>query len=192
MEKLQVKILASGAHAHLSDADVETLFGPGEKLNVVKVLGDGKAGQYMSDKKVVITCEKGSRRLSVLGPARRESQVELSFTEARALGVRPPIADSGELEGTMGCTLTGPAGKVELSRGLMVARRHLHLNVKDAESTGMKDGEYIKVQVEGPRALVFDQVLVRVGKGSTVMHVDYDEMNAAGLTGAAAGFAYKD
>lgn len=192
MKELQIIIRASGAHAHLSQADLETLFGPGEKLNVVKMLGDGKAGQYLSDKKVEIICEKGSRMLSVLGPLRGESQIEVSYTEGRVLGVRPPIGDSGELEGTMGCTLAGPAGKVQLSRGLMVARRHLHLNVKDAEDTGLRDKDYIKVRVEGGRALVFDQVLVRVGKGSTVMHVDYDEMNAAGLTGTATGFAYKD
>ncbi len=192
MAEFKVKILASGGHAHLSDADLETLFGKGAKLEKVRDLGDGRSGQYLSDKKVTITLAKGSRTLSVLGPTRKESQVELSFTEARALGARPPIADSGKLEGTMGCKLTGPAGSVDLERGLMVARRHIHLNEGDVEAAGFADKDFVKVRVEGPRAMVMDNVLVRIGKGGTVMHVDYDEMNAAGLIGEAYGFAFKD
>lgn len=192
MSELKVRILASGAHAHLSDADLETLFGPGAQLEVVKILGDGKAGQFLSDKKVKLVCEKGSRMLSVLGPTRKESQIEVSFTEGRPLGVHPPISDSGKLEGTLPCTLVGPAGQVDLPRGLMAARRHIHLNEKDAEGTEFHDKDYVKVRVEGPRALDFDQVLVRIGKGSTVMHVDFDEMNAAGLVGEGIGHAYKD
>lgn len=188
MRKFEVVIRASGAHAHLSDGDVEALFGPGAKLNVVKMLGDGKAGQYLSDKKVEILCGGKSRRLSVLGPTRRHAQVELSYTEARALGIRPPIGDSGRLEGTMGCVLAGPAGQVTLAEGVMTPRRHVHLNVEHAKSLGLEDGAFVNVLTEGPRGLVFHMVIVRVGHGSTVMHVDYDEMNAAGLVGDAKGF----
>lgn len=187
MKEFEVIIRASGAHAHLSDADVEALFGEGEKLNVVKMLGDGKAGQYLSDKKVEVVCGERSRRLSVLGPTRRHSQIEVSYTEGRALGVRPPIGDSGKVGGTMGCVLVGTAGRVELTEGMMVARRHIHLNVEKANELGIQDGAFVKIRIEGPRALVFDMVPIRVGSGSTVMHVDYDEMNAAGLVGEATG-----
>lgn len=188
-----VLILASGAHAHLSEQDLKTLFGPDAELGVVKILGDGKAGQFISDKKVEIQGPKGSRKLTVLGPTRKETQVELSYTEARPLGMRPPIGDSGVLEGTMGCTIVGPAGQVELKRGVMVARRHIHMNIAHAEECGFQDKDMVKVRIDGERGLVFDNCLVRVSeKGRTVMHVDFDEMNAAGLQGEATGFAYKD
>ena len=109
MSELKVLVLASGAHAHLSDDDLETLFGVGAVLNVKKMLGDGTSGQFVSDKKVEVKGPKGSRMLTVLGPTRKGTQIELSYTEARPLGMRPPIADSGKLLGTMGCTLVGPA-----------------------------------------------------------------------------------
>lgn len=192
MNEYKILIKASGAHAHLSDADVEALFGEGEVLNNVRFLGDGKSGQYLSDKKVEIVTEKGRRTLSVLGPTRKESQIELSYTEARPLGLRPPVSDSGKLEGTLGCKLVGPKGEIELEKGVMVARRHIHLNEGEAEKAGFADGDYVKVRIEGERALVFDNVLVRYGKGGTVMHVDFDEMNAAGLLGDSYGYAFKD
>ncbi len=192
MKEFKITIKASGAHAHLSDADVEALFGEGEVLNNVRFLGDGRSGQYLSDKKVKIVTEKGSRMLSVLGPTRKETQVELSYTEARSLGLRPPVSDSGVLEGTLGCTLVGPVGEITKDRGVMVARRHIHLNEGQAEEAGFADGDYIKVRIEGERALIFDNVLVRYGKGGTVMHIDFDEMNAAGLQGDAVGYAFKD
>lgn len=193
MKGLEILILASGAHAHLSDKDLKTLFGPNAVLNVKKILGDGSAGQYLSDKKIEVHGPKASRVLSVLGPVRSATQIEVSYTEGRDLGVRPPIADSGHLAGTMGCTIAGPAGKVALDEGLMVARRHIHVNAKDAEACGFADKDMVKVRIDGPRGLVLDNCLVRVSKnGRTVMHIDYDEMNAAGLVGEAHGFAYKD
>lgn len=190
MEELKTTILASGGHVHLSEADLKSLFGSDAVLSVKKMLGDGKAGQFISDKKVEIQGPKGSRVLSVLGPLRRETQIELSFTEGRQLGVRPPISDSGYLDGTMGCTLTGPAGSVELTRGLMAARRHIHMNPQEAEAYGFQDKDIVKVRTEGPRGLVFDNCLVRIKEqgGRTVMHVDFDEMNAAGLEGDGHGY----
>ena len=92
----------------------------------------------------------------------------------------------------MGFKLTGPAGSVELERGLMVPRRHIHLNEHEVEAAGFGDKDFVNVRVEGPRAMVMENVLVRIGKGGTVMHVDYDEMNAAGLTSPAEGWAYKE
>lgn len=195
MEKKELKILilASGAHAHLSDADLKTLFGPNAVLNVQKMLGDGTSGQFVSDKKIEVRGPKGSRMLTVLGPTRSATQVELSFTEARPLGMRPTIADSGKLAGTMGCTIVGPEGDVELSEGVMVARRHIHMNAADAQEYGFRDKDMVKVRTEGPRGLVFDNCLIRVSeKGRTVMHVDFDEMNAAGLIGDGCGYAFKD
>ena len=193
MSELKVLVLASGAHAHLSDDDLETLFGVGAVLNVKKMLGDGTSGQFVSDKKVEVKGPKGSRMLTVLGPTRKGTQIELSYTEARPLGMRPPIAESGKLLGTMGCTLVGPAGEVELTEGVMVARRHIHMNAEDAEKYGFQDKDMVKVRTVGDRGLVFDNCLVRVSeKGRTVMHVDFDEMNAAGLEGDGLGYAFKD
>ena len=187
-------ILASGAHIHLSEADLKSLFGQDAVLNVVKMLGDGVAGQFLSDKKVELRGPKGNRMLSVLGPLRKESQIELSFTEARQLGLRPPISDSGHLDGTMGATLSGPEGTIELPRGVMVARRHIHMNPQEAQEYGFQDKDMVKVRTEGPRGLIFDHCLVRIKEkgGRTVMHVDYDEMNAAGLEGDGCGYAFKD
>lgn len=191
MGEYEILIKGSGGHCHLSDADLEALFGKGAELGKIRNLGDGRSGQFLSDKKVKMITEKGTRMLTVLGPTRKETQIELSYTEARAMGLRPILTDSGKLEGTDPCTLEGDAGKVELKRGVMVARRHIHLNESEAEASGFKEGDLVKVRIEGERALIFDQVLVHFGKGGTVMHIDYDEMNAAGLTGDTKGYAFK-
>ena len=188
MKEMKILILASGAHVHLSEEDLKALFGDDAVLNVKKMLGDGTSGQFVSDKKIEIRGPKGSRTLTVLGPTRKHTQIELSFTEARPLGLRPPISDSGKVAGTLGCTMVGPAGEVELQEGVMAARRHIHMNAQDAREHGIEDGAMVKVKIEGERALVYDNCLVRVSpKGRTVMHVDYDEMNAAGLEGDACG-----
>ena len=191
MKELQIDILASGAHCHLSEQDFHSLFGPDAELICVRMLGEGKDSQFMTDKKVEISCEKGSRMLSIIGPFRAETQIEVSFTEGRALGIRPIIADSGNLKGTLGCILKGPTGTVKLQRGVMVARRHIHLNVDEANLMEIKDHDFVMVRIEGPRALVFDKVLVRLCEGETVLHVDFDEMNAAGLYGKSKGWLYK-
>lgn len=183
MNTTKVVIRGSGRHVHLSKEDVERLFGPGEELNVKSYLGDGKSGQYLSDKKVTIVGPLGEATASVLGPCRKESQVELSFTEARPLGLKPPIGDSGKLKGTGACTLKGPAGSIDLDHGVIIARRHIHMTPADIETLGIKDGDFVWVKVEGERGLVFGQVLARVSPESarSVMHVDFDELNAAGL-----------
>ena len=183
MNTTKVVIRGSGRHVHLSQADVEALFGPGEQLNVKSYLGDGKSGQYVSDKKVIVVGPKGEAPASVLGPCRKQSQVELSLTEARPLGLTPPIGDSGKLKGTGPCTLKGPAGSIDLAEGTIIARRHIHMTPADIETLGIKDGDFVWVKVEGDRALLFGQVLCRVSPESSrsVMHVDFDELNAAGL-----------
>lgn len=187
MTTTKVVVRGSGRHVHLSKADVETLFGPGEELNVKSYLGDGKSGQYLSDKKVTIVGPRGEATASVLGPCRKQSQVELSYTEARPLGLKPPIGDSGKLKGTGACTLRGPAGEIHLDEGVIIARRHIHMTPADIEALNIHDGDFVWVKVEGERELLFGQVLVRVSPESarSVMHVDFDELNAAGLSSEA-------
>lgn len=194
MKQVRTKILASGKHAHLSEEDLKSLFGPDAKLGVVRMLGDGVMGQFLSDKKVILRGQKMNHVLSVVGPTRKQTQVELSYTEARAIGLHPPLGDSGKLKGTMGCTLEGPNGVIELKEGLMVARRHIHMNPQEAKENGFEAGDIVKVKTEGPRGLVFDNCLVelKTKPGETVMHVDYDEMNAAGLEGVGYGIVMKE
>ncbi|MDR0838375.1 MAG: propanediol utilization protein, partial [Oscillospiraceae bacterium] len=116
---------------------------------------------------------------------RKADQIELSFTDARSLGFNPPVRESGDLAGSPGATLTGPAGEVEIPEGVIVAKRHIHLTPEDAASFGLKDKQVVKVRVEGDRALIFDEVVARVSpEYATYMHVDYDEINAASLFGA--------
>ncbi|MBM6924424.1 PduL/EutD family phosphate acyltransferase [Pseudoflavonifractor phocaeensis] len=184
----EIKILAeaSGRHVHLCQADLKALFGPEAELEPKRLLGDGGGG-YISQYKVTVEGADGKSCLcTVLGPLRKESQVEFSFTEARAIGLVPPLGDSGVLGGTAPVRLTGPAGTVALERGLFVARRHAHVCVKDAQELGIQDGDPIRVRVAGPRAMVFDEVVAHVPPPFVPMtlsafHVDYDEWNAAAL-----------
>ena len=119
--------------------------------------------------------------IRVLGPARPETQVELAMTDARTIGIKAPVRESGKLEGTPGCKLVGPCGEVELDHGVMVALRHVHLNDEQAAEAGVKDGEFVSIKIEGERGLVFDNVLVRAGsKHEREVHLDTDEGNAAG------------
>ena len=183
MNTTKVVVRGSGRHVHLSQADVEALFGPGEVLNVTKMLGDGQAGQFVSDKKVTIVGPKGEASATVLGPCRKESQVEVSLTEARPLGMTPPLGDSGKLEGTGACILRGPYGEVKLDKGVIIVRRHIHMIPDDMETLGIQDRDFVWVKIDGPRELVFGQVLCREAKElkRSVMHLDFDEMNAAGI-----------
>lgn len=194
MKKIRTQILASGKHIHLSEEELKELFGPDAELRVKKILGDGIMGQFVSDKKVRLSGPDGEHVLSVLGPLRKQTQVELSYTEARQIGLRPPLSDSGKLEETMGCTLIGPAGTVYLQKGMMVARRHIHMNPDEARENDFHANDIVRVQVEGPRGLIFENCLVGIKSkpGRTVMHIDFDEMNAAGLVGDAWGWILKE
>ena len=178
----QVIIEGSGRHIHLKQETLEKLFGAGFQLQVKKMLS--QPGQFASDSKVEVTGPKGSLKMSVLGPCRNADQVELSFTDARVLGLSCPVRESGDLAGTPGCTLTGPAGSVEISEGCIIAKRHIHFTPEDAEKFGVKDKEIVQVAVEGDRALIFDEVVCRVNASyATFMHVDYDEINAGSIFG---------
>lgn len=176
-----VPVMSSNRHCHLSQADVERLFGPGYRLTKMRDLV--QPGQFACNERVTIETPKGKMTLRVVGPARKETQVELSFTDAIKLGLRPPIRMSGELEGSPGCMLANGDQRVEIPRGVIVAARHLHMSPDDAQAFGLKDGDVVSLRVEGPRPATLDNVLVRSGEAHRMeAHIDTDEANACALT----------
>ena len=183
MSERKVIIEGSGRHVHVTKEVLETLFGVGFELEVKKMLS--QPGQFASNSKVDVVGPKGTiKGVSILGPCRPETQVELSFTDARVLGLSCPIRESGKIAGSAPCTLVGPAGSVDLAEGAIIAKRHIHFTPEDAEKFGIKDQQIVKVKVGGDRALIFDEVVARVSpKYATFMHIDYDELNAAALFG---------
>ena len=177
-----VIIEGSGRHIHVTREDLDVLFGKGFELDQKKMLS--QPGQFASSCKVTVTGPKGSLNLSILGPCRKETQVELSFTDARTLGLDCPVRESGVLAGSPGCTVTGPNGSVELKQGCIIAKRHIHMTPDFAAELGVKDKDIVQVKVGGDRALIFDEVVCRVSPNyANFMHVDYDEINAASLFG---------
>lgn len=192
MEEFKVTIEGSGRHLHLSREHLDILFGKGFELENKKNLS--QPGQFVSNSKVDVVGPKGTiSGLSVLGPCRKETQIELSFTDARKVGLEPPIRLSGDLEGSPGCMLVGPNGTVTIDKGVIVAKRHLHCSEIDGEKFGIKNGDIAKIRVGGERGLIFENVECRVGPThATYVHIDYDEMNAAALFGKNTGVVYKD
>ncbi|MBF0528555.1 MAG: acetate/propionate family kinase [Deltaproteobacteria bacterium] len=184
---VEVPIEISAHHVHLSQAHLEALYGEGHKLTPVSDLS--QPGQYASAEKVDLIGPKGVvKNVRVLGPTRKETQVEISMTEQFRLGVDAPIRESGALEGSPGITLQGPKGNIALSKGVICALRHIHMHTKDALSTGLKDKDVVRVRVRGDRELIFGDVLVRVSpEYRLAMHIDTDEGNAASLTTGAVG-----
>lgn len=182
MSENTVIIEGSGRHIHVTREHLDILFGEGFELDQKKMLS--QPGQFATSCKVTVTGPKGSLKMSILGPCRKETQIELSFTDARVLGLDCPVRESGVLAGTPGCTVTGPCGSVELEQGCIIAKRHIHMIPEDAEKFGVSDKEIVQVKVGGERALIFDEVICRVSPSyATFMHIDYDEMNAACLFG---------
>ncbi|PLV59112.1 phosphate propanoyltransferase [Thermotoga sp. KOL6] len=172
----------SNRHVHLSKEDLEALFGKGYELTPIKDLR--QPGQYAAKETVTIVGPKGAiENVRVLGPVRKETQVEISRTDAFRLGIRPPVRDSGDLEGTPGIVIIGPNGILVKEKGVILAKRHIHMHPKDAEHFGVKDKDIVKVIVEnGDRKLIFDDVLIRVREDFVLeFHVDTDEANAAML-----------
>ena len=132
-----IKVGVSARHVHLSQADLETLFGEGYVLTNKKDLS--QPGQFACQEKVTVVGPKGETKMSILGPTRANTQVEVSLTDARALGVKALIRESGDIEGTAGCKLVGPAGEVELTEGVIAAKRHVHMTPEDAEAAGISE-----------------------------------------------------
>lgn len=180
-----VPVGISNKHLHLNKEDLETLFGVGHELHPSKELK--QPGQYAAEEKVDLVGPKGMLKgVRVLGPVRAETQVELSLTDARTLGVSVCVKESGKLDNTPGLKLIGPAGETEIKRGAIAALRHIHLSTEQAIEAGVVDKQMVSVSVPGERGLVFNNVLIRAGDAyEREMHVDTDEANAAGLVNCA-------
>ena len=174
-------IETSARHIHLTQESVEKLFGEGYQLTIRKPLS--YPGQYASNERLTIVGpKKEMANVSILGPVRKADQVEISATDARTLGIDAPIRESGDVKGSGACKLIGPKGEIDLTEGVIVAKRHLHVTEEDAAEMGLKDKEIIRVSCGGEgRKLIFDDVAVRVNVGgATTMHIDTDESQAAG------------
>ena len=177
---MKLPIALSNKHIHLSQADIDVLFGQGYELTHKKDLS--QPGQFACEEMVEVVGPKGSTKMRVLGPARPESQVEVSLADARGLGLAVPVRQSGDVEGTPAFKLVGPKGEVECEKGIIVAARHIHMSLEDAEKFGVKDKDIVSVQTTGERALLFNNVLVRANAAFALeMHVDIEEGNAAGV-----------
>ena len=184
----KVLVETSARHVHLSRADLDVLFGKGYELTVKKDLS--QPGQYACEERVtVVGPKKAIERVGILGPVRPASQVEVSFTDARTLGISAPVKESGDIAGTPGCKLVGPCGEVEIANGVIVAKRHIHFTPAEAEAAGVNDKEIVKVRVESEgRTTIFDDVVVRVHPNfSAAMHIDTDESNASAAFGLVYG-----
>lgn len=178
--KKEVLVETSARHVHVSKADLETLFGAGYELTKKKDLS--QPGQYACEERVQVIGAKGSfPAVSILGPTRPDTQVELSASDARSIGAVAPCRESGDIAGSGACKLVGPKGEVELAEGVIVAKRHIHATPEDAEKYGVSDKQIVSVKVESDgRSLVFGDVVVRVSPSyALAMHIDTDESNAA-------------
>ena len=185
---MKILVETSARHIHVTQQDLETLFGPGAELSVKKYLS--QPGQFATNERLTLVGPKKSMpNVSILGPVRTATQIEISLTDARSLGLVAPIRESGDVEGSAPCKLIGPCGEVEVNQGVIVAKRHIHTTPEDAEKLGVKDKEIVSVKVDTPeRSLTFGDVVVRVSpKFATAMHIDTDESNAAGCSGEVYG-----
>ena len=185
MNKILVE--TSARHVHVNQETLEALFGAGAELTVQKMLS--QPGQFASEQKVTIVGPKGEMAASILGPCRKDNQVELSLTEARKLGITAPVRESGDIAGTPGCKLVGPAGEVEIGCGVIAAKRHIHLTPETAAEFGVTDKQIVSVKIDTDgRSLIFGDVIIRVSESyAPAMHIDTDECNAAGIAGNTEG-----
>ena len=177
----EVLVEISARHVHVTDEALEILFGKGHKLTPKKDLS--QPGQYACEEKVTVVGPKSQLKASILGPTRSANQVELSLTDARTIGVTAPVRESGDIKGSGVCKLVGPAGEIELTEGVIAAKRHIHMTPEDAEKYGIKDKQIVSVKIptEG-RALIFGDVVARVSPSyALAMHIDTDESNAAAV-----------
>lgn len=174
-----IELEASGRHVHVTKEQAMQLFGHG--LTPKRPLS--QPGQYLSNERLTVRGPKGEfENVAVLGPERKEAQVEISLTDARVLGVAPPVRPSGDTQDSPGATLIGPKGEVTLSRGVIAAQRHIHITPADAARFGVEDKQLVKLKTFTERPIVFEDVLVRVSKDfATAAHLDYDEANACGF-----------
>ena len=178
--KTKVLVETSARHVHLTEEHIEALFGKGATLTHKKDLS--QPGQFACEERVTLVGPKKSiANVIILGPARKDTQVEVSFTDARTLGVSAPVRESGDVAGTPGLKLVGPAGEVDIDAGVIVAKRHIHFTPEDAAEYGVSDKEIVKLKIESnDRTTIFDDVVVRVNPNfAAAVHLDTDEANAA-------------
>lgn len=185
---MEFVIETSARHVHVTQETLEVLFGAGFQLEVKKALS--QPGQFASNQKVDVIGPKSSLKCSILGPVRKENQVELSFTDARTIGIVAPVRESGDVAGSAPCKIVGPCGEVELSEGVIIAKRHIHMTPEDAKAFGVENGQIVNVEVqqETGRKTIFGDTVVRVSdKYALAMHIDTDEANAAACAGMITG-----
>jgi putative phosphotransacetylase len=177
----KVPIAASNRHIHLSPEHVERLFGRGYTLNKLKDLS--QPNQFAAKETVTLIGPKGKiANVRVLGPARGNTQVEVSLFDGFSLGVKPPIRTSGDIKGSESITIQGPRGQVTIEEGLICAARHIHMHTSDGKAFGVNDGDLVQVKVDGERGVIFSNVLIRISpKYKLEMHIDLDEANAANI-----------
>ncbi len=184
----KVLVETSARHIHLTDEAVAVLYGADAKLEPKKMLSQPDQFAAANDKIKVIG-PKGELLLSVLGPTRKANQVELSYTDARVLGLKSvPVRESGDVAGTPGVKMVGPAGELEISEGCIIAKRHIHFDTETAAEMGISDKQIVKVKIESERTTIFDDVVCRVNPTyAFAMHIDTDECNAASAFGEVYG-----
>lgn len=177
----KIKIEVSARHIHLKKNDFEKLFGVDVELTVLKKLS--QPGMFAANETVSVKNESFQiDNLRIVGPLRDYTQIELSKTEARKFKIDPPLRRSGDVKNSPGIIVVGPKGKVEISDGVIIAKRHIHMTPKDAEEINVKDGDLLKVKTKGERGLVFENVVVRIDVDYVwAMHIDTDEGNAGGI-----------
>ena len=188
----KVLVETSARHAHVTREVLDILFGEGYELTVKKMLS--QPGQYASAERIdVVGPKKTLSGVSILGPVRPETQVELSLTDARSIGIAAPVRESGQIAGSGACKLVGPKGEVEISEGVIVAKRHIHMTKADAAEFGVVDKQVVSVKVDSAdRSLIFGDVVVRVSDSyALAMHIDTDESNAAGMAPGTIGEVIK-
>jgi putative phosphotransacetylase len=171
----------SNRHVHLTQEDIEKLFGSGYKLKKLRDLM--QPGEYASDVTVDIMGVKATiKKVRVLGPPRKHSQLEISRTDSYVLGIKTEVRDSGDIKNTSGIRLIGPVGSIELMEGVIVARRHIHMTPQDAQFFKVKDRQLVRIRTRPPRSVIFEEVLVRIGSNYCLeCHIDTDEANACDL-----------
>ena len=170
---------ASGRHVHVTKEQAQQLFGHG--LTPERPLS--QPGQYLAKERLTVRGPKGEfQNVAVLGPERKEAQVEVSLTDARALGLTVPVRLSGDIAGSPGAQLLGPVGNVQLSEGVIAAKRHIHMRPEDAQRMGVRDGQTVKLRTYTQRPVILEDMAVRVSPSfATYVHLDYDEANACGF-----------
>lgn len=171
----------SARHVHVTEKTLAALFGEGHELTKKKDLS--QPGQYACEERVtVVGSKKELPNVSILGPCRSADQIELSATDARSIGIAAPIRESGDVSGSGSCKLVGPCGEVEVSEGVIVAKRHIHLTPADAEELGVANGEVVAVKIEtADRTAILCDTVCRVSESyAKAMHIDTDESNAVG------------